>query len=409
MLGNNLKLFSVICRISGSFSSVPLIWDDNFRALALKQAKNTTINTKNISSKKKSYFSPKLHYFHFISVFLIFLQCLFGNNDTATDKSQELIALGILQCFICHLYTCQTKASDIVLYINGHLQFQDMYYGFQPLKPIQKLKLIERLNKLFAQTFVLTGLTFPIAVSVLHWLDPLRATLPGYFLLKSSNKNQSESDLLLNALLKPAIFIFNHWIWQFGVNASVFVNSGLTSLATMAIQKHTEIYWQVYKSQQLSLSQKMLAYRKIQVLVGLANVISQEVALTSLIVAGVGTMSAGVAMLIKISWLENPVLVFIFASCMANGTLIISVCLSGMVSVYTESENLLCSKIKRKIIEDMGKCKRDEFWEKRFWKSVPVTKIKFGAANFIEQLTPLNTLNFSINLIVQILLLGGQK
>lgn len=152
---------------------------------------------------------------------------------------------------------------------------------------------------------------------------------------------------------------------------------------------------------------KILARRQIQVLVALSNHISQDSALTSLIIAAIGGVSGGLAMIIRIPWTSEQIfLIFIFVCCITNGFMIIGVCLSGMVVVYRESKNLK-HKVMRNTCGQFETSRRDGKLRKCFWRSVPLTKIKFGASNYVDELTPLNTLNFSMGLAVQFLLLTG--
>lgn len=150
----------------------------------------------------------------------------------------------------------------------------------------------------------------------------------------------------------------------------------------------------------------MIAFRQIQVLVTLANNISQESALTSLIIAGIAGISTGLAMLIRIPWTsDNIIKLFIFMCCTINGFLILLVCLGGMVAVHRESKHLL-QKTKR-THHYTGKSQMERKMYRKFWRCCAVTKIKFGGTNYVEELTPVNCLNFSINVTVQFLLLGG--
>lgn len=147
-----------------------------------------------------------------------------------------------------------------------------------------------------------------------------------------------------------------------------------------------------------------MAFRQIQVLVTLANEISQQLALTSLIITGICAMSAGLSMLIKMDWsLDNMVLIFIFISCTTNGFLFLSVCLSGMGLVYHSCKTTMRKAKRYDAVRSFNIC-RNKLSLKKFWKSCAVPRIKFGSCNFVEELTPLNTVNFAVNATVQFLL-----
>ncbi len=51
----------------------------------------------------------------------------------------------------------------------------------------------------------------------------------------------------------------------------------------------------------------------------------------------------------------------------------------------------------------------DRKWEHRFYRSCSALKILIGSTNFVDELTPLNCLNFSIDCTVNLLLLSGNN
>lgn len=242
MLVHNIKLFSTICSISASLGSLIVTWDNNLRALVY----NIKDSDDAVALTKKTQKLKRLTNFHTLAVLIVILQFLLGSNTSVFVKAQEVIAIGIMQCLNSHLHSCRIRAQDLIVYINGHFQFYDMYYHRRRKKGQVQITITEKLNKLFAQVFALTGLTFPTAVSAVHYMDPCRASLPGYWLLEECNPTKStilnHTVLTIKSILaRIAIFICSQWIWQFGVNASVFVNGGLMALATTGIKEHLEM------------------------------------------------------------------------------------------------------------------------------------------------------------------------
>ncbi len=151
-------------------------------------------------------------------------------------------------CHTSHLHTSRLKAEELILYINGHFQFENMFSKIAKSHKTRKIvTLTEKLSKLYAQIFVLTGITFPTAVLALHWIKPCTASLPGYWLLSECmdqrSNSQTESNFkfgtgLMQIFVKVFVFAFSQWTWQFGVNASVFIIGGLTTLGTCSIRNH---------------------------------------------------------------------------------------------------------------------------------------------------------------------------
>ncbi len=82
----------------------------------------------------------------------------------------------------------------------------------------------------------------------------------------------------------------------------------------------------------------------------------------------------------------------------------ILVILGGMVAVYTISKKTLTRA--KLAVSQTTMSRYDRRWAKRFLRSCNAIKIKFGANNFFDELTPLRCLDSSLNLTVQVLLLS---
>lgn len=97
----------------------------------------------------------------------------------------------------------------------------------------------------------------------------------------------------------------------------------------------------------------------------------------------------------------NLIALFVFSSCCTNGFLIVMICLGGMVADRKESKKVL---LENKMTN--GKNCAEGKVSRKFWRSCAIIKIKFGSQNYVEELKPLNCLDFSIGLVMQFLLLG---
>lgn len=230
MLVHNINLISIICKISSSLNSVLVSWDKKSRTFKLPSSNSPNQD----DSAKKSKSLQKRCSLHSTALCLVILQCIFRQDTAVTTKAQEVIAVGILQCLTSHLHTCRLKVTELVLYFNGMFQFHDTY-GPLTTNTKEVKTFTGRLNLLFAQVFTITGLTFPTAVTILHLMDPCRASLPLYWLLEECSPCHLE--YIWVKVIRIFVFVFNHWLWQFGVNASVFVNGAVTALATMELKK----------------------------------------------------------------------------------------------------------------------------------------------------------------------------
>lgn len=82
--------------------------------------------------------------------------------------------------------------------------------------------------------------------------------------------------------------------------------------------------------------------------------------------------------------------------------LFLLLCLGTLAIVYKESRITL-EKIKDYMAEI--DCKQERVLTQKFLRSYVAIKMKFGANNFVEDLTPLNCLSHSLQISVQLLLL----
>jgi len=79
----------------------------------------------------------------------------------------------------------------------------------------------------------------------------------------------------------------------------------------------------------------------------------------------------------------------------------------GLVGVFAESKTVLDKLI---TLNTPGKnnSSRLEFkWRQRFYRSCSTIKIKFGAINHLDELSPLNFINNALDLSVNMILLGA--
>lgn len=296
MLNRGVNLFGNVCRISETLGTLGLHWDAEKQQLTLASEHSK-------QSSSRSYQHLKLlNYVHSVTCVLIGLQCVLAKDRHISNKALEIIALSILQCTSCHLHTIRTRATDIKILINGHFQYTQMYGKFDKSP---EYCVTEKISYVFAKLFAFTGLAFPVAVTLLHMINPNMATIPGYWLFK---ENVTVTQVLL--------FVYKlEWTWK------------------------------------------------------------------------------------------SSIMMLIFTCVFINGLLLLTVCLSNMALVYKRSKRM---QLKRKVWDSQtdGMERSGRTFEK-FWRSYPVHKIKFAACNYAEELTPLNSLDFAVNLTVQFLLLAG--
>lgn len=128
-----------------------------------------------------------------------------------------------------------------------------------------------------------------------------------------------------------------------------------------------------------------------------------------LMVAAVIIQSISTTMLVKLEWISvNMIPLMVFSVTAVDATLACVVCLGGMAGVFTESTQVMC-KLKRHLCSlylQHSKKREEARWQRRFLRSCTLIKIRFGGFNYVDQLTPVNCMNFANSLTVQLLLLG---
>lgn len=91
-----------------------------------------------------------------------------------------------------------------------------------------------------------------------------------------------------------------------------------------------------------------------------------------------------------------------FADGVANNMVL----LEGMVSMCAYSKIVL-ERAKYLTVDFVSR--REKLLIKKIWRSCDKIKVKFGDSNFLEELTPLRCLDFSVDMTVQLLLLSSSK
>lgn len=147
-------------------------------------------------------------------------------------------------------------------------------------------------------------------------------------------------------------------------------------------------------------------YRELQLLNTFSNCVQQNI-IGSLILGAIVATSTGLGLLVKLN--ENMANVMVYGAmgmAFVDGITMLMILLGGMVSVCASSKIVLKQA---KFLELSMVPKKNKMWVKRVWRSCDKLKIKFGDNNFLEELTPLRCLDFSVGLTVQLLLLSTNK
>lgn len=160
-------------------------------------------------------------------------------------------------------------------------------------------------------------------------------------------------------------------------------------------------------SNYLTSSQISKQYRMLQILGILSNQIQQRLLIPAIFIAAVPMQAFALHMLIRLPLANGRNLgkLLMFIEVVFNCSLVFLVLLGGMSKVYLQSSKCL-DQMKRLNSSNSGINLRSNKWLQRFCRSCSLIKVRFASINFIDELTPLNCVNFSNDLSMQLLLLS---
>ncbi|CAL8146979.1 unnamed protein product [Orchesella dallaii] len=174
----------------------------------------------------------------------------------------------------------------------------------------------------------------------------------------------------------------------------------------MSLRKYINVFMTIMSNTANSkrqVSEACVTYRSIQVLALLTNILLNTT-LTGLVCGSILIEALGLAGFVRLEWVPSNFISLAFCFIMVvNGTFSLIVLLGGMVGVYMESKRVF-----QALRRNLSVCITEKYKRKflfRFYKSCRFIRINFGSINFVDTLTPLNFVDFSVNLAVQVLLI----
>lgn len=396
-----LSLFVKLCKLVGSWGSLPFRWDSSLNSLAP--------NLK-LSGKCQSRICFVLNIF---AVSQIVQSVEWFGNGRGSGSTMDNIQIGIsLIEFVTvgvHMQALSNKSAEIILYVNGLLRF---IKKFPRARCQKRITLIEGLNMFLASGMYLSGIIGTAGlVYALHWNNPCKASLLGYWLLPECSGLDVESTLIAN-LTKIFVLLGNHFIMCFGSLAITFVVGVLQCLGTMILVDCPKIFWMQMRQENepRMLQNACIFYRQIQLLGNLNNLIQQRIMTTSMLINGIVChafcLTGAILTTKNYVGKQSTISLTFFLTIAIDCLLMIIVMFGGLSNVFKESK---ISSYKMKQLscdwKDKGVSRITQSWQIRFFWSCSPVKVKFGSTNFVEELTPLNAINFSLGLVVQLLLL----
>lgn len=399
--GPLLPLFDLLGVVIMQGRSLPLKWDRvKFRFYL--HHKSIIKESDDLTRRNKLYLSILLG-IHRTVLLILTCQIFFDSKGTLSPASKFLywMAWIIWTVYYSYLNFAQRRCGDILTLLNELIQFAESMALYWQDKQRTMTETINILCVIFSP--ILMVVMAAGYVLGLHWGNPRQPTLVGYWVF-------GESESLQGFLLKIAVLTFNLWILLSMMLGGVVCMMCVQMLGPVLIRDCIYSFWNLEKNQGAESFQKRSEiYRQIQLLSELLNDIQAGNLMTILITVATIVFPLSFVLIVRIPWIPDNVPEII------AGTYMMFLCLTGILfvigghaGIWSDSqamfENLDCLNGDRFMV--LSRFERR--WQQRFWKSCRnLVKIKFGVHNYVEEQTPMNCLNCSASLAVQLLLLGN--
>lgn len=190
--------------------------------------------------------------------------------------------------------------------------------------------------------------------------------------------------------------------------AAGMIVCGQVPLCSLMLKDCIHAFWKAESSvnSRSSSLNRTCRYREIQLLANLQTAVKAGVVMPLMIFCPLVIVALVPAISLGISWsTENlALIIYLTYSLLASLTLIIFV-IGGQADVWKESKRMFVS-IDRSLVTSRMQGAAVTRGEEKFWNSCKnLIKVKFGVDNYFEIITPLNCLNWTMGMTVQILLI----
>lgn len=392
-----------LCKLVEYSKCLPFKWNSKLGTLTL-----TNIGSK---SRKSLLFHCYVVYHTLQAVWWFNQQ---GKSITIEKLQAGIVTIGFI-AYSCMMHAAISSRSETTLYLNGLLHFTKNSDDEMDKRKYES-SLIGKLNVLFAFGIYFAAiLSAPCVTYGFHWGEPCKASLTGYWILPECHGGMKSS--WMNILIKQGLLLGNIAFLLFGAHGTIHVTAILQCLGTMILLDCLKIFCvRVSKNGSPQGSQDAyLVFRKIQVLGNLNNAIQQGVMSTGILIAAVIFHASSLTMIVLVTkeshWNEDSQLLTSFAFFILIAiVMLLAICVMyGCMSMLFIEYKLIFRELKRHEIKllETGVFRRLKAWRAGFVKSCSPIQVKFGLNNFVEELTPLNAVNYALSLAVNMLLLKG--
>ncbi len=232
-----LKYFGTNYQVAGPLKSMPFEWFSPAPSIAPnKRMRAINSNNGRITLKQKIRIATA-------TLILLFVQSIHSGLDKNSNKNESVINGMLLAMLItCTLFLnlCPIKAQEIATFINGLLQFDEMYPKIQ--NKLNKMSATEILSIMFVKSYKLTQYLVPIgAVFGLHWSNPWKASLAGYWLIpKQCNFECGFGTQIYVYVIQFTVLAFNFWFLVFVMTAGIVTTALIQNLCIFSLIRNIE-------------------------------------------------------------------------------------------------------------------------------------------------------------------------
>ncbi len=215
MLNKHKLLFKVLCYWGSFCRSIPFYW-----------------NTENNKCCSNSDYKPKAALFLYISYFIILSYhgvdiFMFSNSSTRLPPEVQYIFVFAFLAVcpgLIFITNCQRRHVEITKFINGVFQFNTQYQTHTKYTlSLIDLTFVSKLNLCTAYSLAFILMLVPISfIFGLHWIQPCLPSLVGYQLIPNCSKDESNSHLILQSIIKLVIITLNYFVWMIGNSVITF-------------------------------------------------------------------------------------------------------------------------------------------------------------------------------------------
>lgn len=161
-------------------------------------------------------------------------QCILKKNEDVGETVVAWVLLIVLLVSQTYAIELGRKLSKIRDCINGVFQLDNIL----PITPGRYRKTMENLYVSFGYSLVFGGCIVPFGfVHALHWQNPCKATLAGYWLIPKCYSTPNADHITADFVVRLLVFLVNHWMYSFAINAAMFCISVMHTFTVFAIQE----------------------------------------------------------------------------------------------------------------------------------------------------------------------------